>query len=85
VTASNARELALLTGVREVHGTARVTLAGAARYRPERDEDIVYMGGERRNTPEAEYSRRASTRESVGAVVAALREAAEARARGEGV
>jgi copper homeostasis protein len=84
VSASNARELALATGVREVHGTARVTLPCHGSYRPERDEDIVYMGGERRNTPEAEYSRKAATRESVAAVVAALRGADEERRAGKG-
>jgi copper homeostasis protein len=72
VTASNAASIVASTGVAEVHGTARVAVPGRSTYRPERDEDIVYMGGERRNTPDTEYSYKQATAESVGAVVRAL-------------
>jgi copper homeostasis protein len=72
VTAANVAALVAATGVTEVHGSARVAVPGGTRHRPARDEDIVYMGGERRNDPATEYSYKRATPASVAAVVDAL-------------
>ena len=64
VTPANIRSIIEITKVKEVHGTARVTLPSRNEYRPP-NEKIVYMGGERKNTPEAEYTYKQSTTESV--------------------
>ena len=71
VTASNVAALVASTGVREVHGSARVRLDGRMRFRPP-PEKIVYMGSELRLEPEAEFGLRQATEESVRAFVNAL-------------
>lgn len=65
VTPHNIRQIIELTNVREIHGTARVTLPGRNQYRPTDDKLIVYMGGERKNIPETEFTTKQSTVDSV--------------------
>lgn len=70
VNADNAGALVAAAGVTEVHASARTTLTSAMAYRPARP---VYMGGEKVNTwPDAEFTRRQCTKDTVGAVVAAI-------------
>ena len=72
VTASNVAAIMQRAGVRQVHGTARAAayVGGAMTFH--RDPPI-YMGGEKRNSPDAEAGLRVATAESVGAVVRALK------------
>ena len=71
VGAHNVATTLRAAGLAQAHGTARPPgfAPGAAVFR--RDPP-VYMGGEKANTPEAEYGLRIATKESVGAVVRAM-------------
>ena len=76
VTADNVAALALRARVQQVHGTARAAgyADGAMTFRK---SPPLYMGGEKRNTPEAEAGQRIATAGSVGAVVRALKGASQ--------
>ena len=76
VTADSVAATALRARVQQVHGTARAPghADGAMTFRK---SPPLYMGGEKRNTPEAEAGQRIATAESVGAVVRALKRACE--------
>jgi copper homeostasis protein len=71
VGAANVAATLRAAGLVQAHGTARPPgfAPGAATFRK---QPPVYMGGERVNSPEAEYGLRVATAESVGAVVRAM-------------
>lgn len=69
VRSDNVSRLVAMTGVTEVHATARVTLPSGMSYI---HTPVVYMGGEKLNSPEVEYQRKEATVESVLAIVSAL-------------
>lgn len=58
ITVQNVADTLVATGVDEVHASGRVKRAGRMDYRPDR---IVYMGGEKVNEPDVEYSIREVT------------------------
>lgn len=63
--------LAAVPGLRQLHGTARgLPTPGRCRYFP--PGPPVYMGGERRNTPETERSLRFLDESAASSIVAAL-------------
>jgi len=69
VTEANAASLAQTTEVDEVHGTLRASMPGRMQFQPAR---VVYMGGEKKNTPEGEFELRVAQTQSVRAASEAL-------------
>jgi copper homeostasis protein len=88
VTADNAGEIVRLSGVTQIHGTARATEDSEMTYRrgltvEEPLPPIVYMGGERRNTAENEWSHKVCSSEFVKAIIAKATEAATEGSKSE--
>jgi len=77
VSPLNAWDIAREAGVSQLHGTARPPLfrPGAMTFFK---DPPVYMGGEKTNSPAAEYGIREATTESIAAVVKALKAGAGA-------
>ncbi len=75
VTAGNVRRVVEGAGVSQVHGSARVTVPSGMTWAPPPAE-VVYMGGERRNSPEAEAAHRRATVESIGGILLAMQRSA---------
>ena len=71
ISSLNVAHIVRVSGVTQVHGTARPpgAVPGAMTFQK---SPPVYMGGEKQNTPEAEYGIRVATAESVKVVVEAL-------------
>jgi len=73
VTVQNVRSIMEETGISEAHGTAgRVTIESKMAYRP---EPPLYMGGEKRNTSEVEFSKKAISATRVLAYVSEMESA----------
>lgn len=70
VMPSNISSLVATTGVHEVHATARGVVPSGMVFRM---DPPVYMGGEKTNTPEAEYQRKETRTDIVAALVAAIK------------
>lgn len=71
VSSTNAAKIARISGVTQLHGTARPPefLSGSMVFRK---SPPVYMGGEKLNSPESEFGLRSATPESVSAIMRAL-------------
>lgn len=73
VSPLNAWDIAQTAGVSQLHGTARPPYPRPGAMTFFKDPP-VYMGGEKTNSPMAEYGIREATAESIAAVVKALKE-----------
>merc|ERR1712129_525292 len=74
VSEDNVARLVQETGVQEVHGSLRASLPSAMVSRPAHP---IYMGAEKINTPEVEFTHKVTSGARVVALVAELKRTAE--------